>query len=72
VAKLERLRRQYGLPITRGGRIKRIWFGQEREGTIVGATTFGSLRIHFDGTPKEEVHFVHPTVGVTYLDKEER
>ena len=71
MTKLTRLRQQYNVPVYLGGRIKLNWLSSELTGTIMGATTSGSLRIHFDGTPKEEVHFVHPTVGVTYLDKEE-
>lgn len=68
MTKLERLRLQHRVPAKRGGRIKFQWVSGENTGTIVGASTCGNLRVHFDGSPKHEVHFVDPVRCVTYLD----
>lgn len=70
MTKLELLRKKYGVPAKRGGRVRCTLISGERTGTIVGATTCGDLRVHFDGDPKNQVHLVY-LWRVTYLDEQE-
>lgn len=71
MTKLERLREIYGVPAKRGGRIRFDLIKGYGTGTIVGATTGGSLRVHFDGDPKQQTYFIDPVLGVTYLEEQE-
>lgn len=62
----EYVRRYYGVPAKRGGRIRFLYNG-EREGTI---TSFDGqyLRVRFDGETRSER--LHPTWKVDYLDND--
>lgn len=62
---MEGIRRFYGVPAKRGGRIKHTWRG-ERLGTIVGAERGNMyLRIRLDGD--KHIDSYHPTWEIEYL-----
>ncbi len=69
MTKLERLRKQYGVPAKRGGRVSfySVWEKDYVSGTIRGATTSGYLVVHTDGWPSCDEVFVNP-LDVRFLD----
>ncbi len=61
---IEYIRRYYGVPAKRGGRVKYTGCGRDELGTITG--TMGShLRIRLDGLKIS--HPFHPTWELEYL-----
>lgn len=69
MTKLERLRKQYGVPARRGARVSvySVWAKSVLSGSIVGATTAGFLRVHLNGSPQNEEIFANP-LDVKFLD----
>lgn len=64
---MEHVRRAYGVPAKRGGRI--VYDGDggvPRVGTIMSASG-AYLRVHFEGEPPKQRHTLHPTWHVEYL-----
>jgi hypothetical protein len=61
------VRKAYGVPAKRGGRI--IYDGDggiAKVGTIMSASG-AYLRVHFEGEPRLRRHTLHPTWHVKYL-----
>ncbi len=69
MTKLERLRKKYGVPAKRGGRVTvfSVWGKGDVSGTVIGATITEHLRVHLDGSPQNEQIFVNP-LDVKFLD----
>lgn len=63
------IRKTYGVPAKRGGRIRFTPYGKEsaRVGTITGSIN-AHLRVRFDGEKKSS--YLHPDFGVEYLPTE--
>jgi hypothetical protein len=60
---MEYIRRAYGVPAKRGGRVERLT--AKYQGTIVSSDG-ARLRILWDGETRPRLH--HPTDGIVYLD----
>lgn len=59
------VRKYYGVPAKRGGRVEYTGYGRSQLGTIVSASN-GRLNIRLDGV-KHATPF-HPTCDLRYLD----
>lgn len=64
---MDYIRRSYGVPAKRGGRVVYSGGASERQGTIVSARG-GYLRIRLDGD--KHAHNFHPTWKLRYLSAE--
>ncbi len=64
---MDYIRKYYGVPAKRGGRIKFTgWSGERaKHGTIIGSKD-ARLRVRFDDEPKR-IALLHPTWEVEYL-----
>lgn len=63
------IRKHYGVPAKRGGRIR--YDGEAEGGPLTGTIMSASgcyLRVHFDGERPSLRHTLHPTWCVTYLE----
>nr|WP_019365283.1 hypothetical protein [Pseudomonas luteola] len=65
---MEFVRKWYGVPAKRGGRVLYTGDGKKEYGTIRSAEKGGHLRIQLDGL-NHTMPF-HPTWELTYLDAE--
>lgn len=61
---MERIRKWYGVPAKRGGRVAYTRNGHREFGTIRGACS-NYLKIQLDG--RKNVSFFHPTWCIEYL-----
>lgn len=61
---MEYIRKTYGIPAKRGGRVEYTGNGKPELGTITGARN-AHLRIRLDGEPRPLVY--HPTWELKYL-----
>lgn len=61
---MEYVRKTYDVPAKVGGRVEYLYVEPPLEGTIVGATNSGRLRIRIDGKPKAWTF--HPTWMLRY------
>ena len=63
---MEWVRKTYGVPATRGGRVEYAGDGRAELGTIISATTSGYLKVELDSHPRAIK--LHPTWKLRYLD----
>ena len=63
---LDYIRKTYGVPAKKGGRIRCTGLAVPMEGTIRGAEN-GRLLVRFDWCPTGRLATLHPTWEVTYL-----
>jgi len=63
---MEWVRRNYGVPAKRGGRVGYTGDGVPKLGTIVSATTSGHLKVELDNQHRSIK--LHPTWKLRYLD----
>lgn len=61
---MDYIRKTYGVPARRGGRVAYTRWGRRTEGTITGSRD-GWLRIRLDGSTSTQLH--HPTQHIEYL-----
>ena len=62
---MKRIRKQYGVPIRRGGRVKYTGEGYARYGTVVSAKEDNRIQVRLDGENKARLF--HPTWKLEYL-----
>lgn len=68
---MEYIRRRYGVPAKRGGRV--IYTGgKEPEGGTIKSARSGRLRILLDGMTYTHPLSFHPTYELTYLNAEDQ
>lgn len=63
---MEWVRKTYGVPAKRGGRVEYAGDGRPELGTIISATTSGYLKVELDSHPRAIK--LHPTWKLRYLD----
>ena len=63
---MEWVRRNYGVPAKRGGRVEYTGDGRPELGTIISATASGHLKVELDSQPR--AIRLHPTWKMRYLD----
>lgn len=62
---MDYIRRTYGVPAKRGGRVEYTGYGQPRQGVILGASG-PHLRVRLDGD--RATLSMHPTWELRYID----
>ena len=65
---MEYVRKAYGVPARRGGRVVVSWRGQKRNATIKSEKN-GRLVIKIDGEKAKAIF--HPTWGIEYVEQGE-
>ncbi|TDB26820.1 hypothetical protein ATCM_03690 [Stenotrophomonas sp. ATCM1_4] len=63
---MEWVRKNYGVPAKRGGRVEYTGDGRPEPGTIISATPSGHLKVELDSRPRAVR--LHPTWKLRYLD----